>query len=192
MTDDLSAAAPTGATDQLEIVALERRHIRLFNEHFARHRAESGRGEWHFMPFAPDDSRGPGGLDDRRLDLPLDAPGWQRWFVALDEQRARIVGHVDLKGEVLVTALHRCELGIGIERSHRSRGLGKRLMQQAIDFARGADTVHWLDLKVFAHNTPARALYRSLGFEEIGTVTDRFRIEGTRIDDVLMTLDVSR
>jgi RimJ/RimL family protein N-acetyltransferase len=165
--------------------------VLLFNEHFSRHRSESGRGDWHFMPFAPDDAPGPAGMDPRRLNVPLDAPGWQRWFGAFADGGARIVGHVDVKGETLATARHRCELGIGIERSHRGQGLGRRLMETAIRFAREADSIAWLDLKVFAHNAPARALYRSLGFIEIGTVRDRFRIEGTRIDDVIMTLDVS-
>ena len=97
---------------------------------------------------------------------------------------------MDLKGDALAAGLHRSELGIGIERSYRGRGLGRQLMQVAIDFALGAATLDWLDLKVFAHNTPARALYRSLGFEEIGTVIDRFRIGGVSVDDVLMTLAV--
>lgn len=176
----------------IEIRALDRDLLPLFDAHFARHRAESGRGDLHFMPFDPDDSAQPRGLDPRQLDLPLDAPGWQRWYVALVEQRARVVGHVDLKGEILATARHRCELGIGLERSYRGHGLGRRLMQTAITFARRAESLHWLDLKVFAHNAPARALYRSLGFVEIGTVSDRFRIAGQSIDDVLMTLDVSR
>lgn len=174
-----------------EIRALGNADLTLFEEHFTRHRAESGRGEGHFMPFAPDDPRGPAGMDPRRLDMPLHAPGWQRWFGAFTDNGARIVGHVDVKGEVLAAALHRCELGIGIERAHRGRGLGRRLMQHAIDLARQAESLDWLDLKVFAHNAPARALYRSLGFIEVGTITDRFRIDGQRIDDVVMTLNVS-
>ena len=171
---------PVGAADAALIAA-----------HFARHRAESGRGEWHFMPFAPDDPAGPGGLDPGRLALPLNSPGWQRWFAAFADGGTRIVGHVDVKGEALRAASHRCEVGIGIERLHRGRGLGRRLMHEAIGFARRADCIAWLDLKVFAHNTPARDLYRSLGFQEIGTVADRFRIEGTSIDDVIMTLHVA-
>jgi RimJ/RimL family protein N-acetyltransferase len=43
---------------------------------------------------------------------------------------------------------------------------------------------------VFGHNAAALALYRDLGFEEAGTVTDRFRIDGRSIDDVIMTLNV--
>ena len=173
----------------IDIAPLKARDLALFDQHFARHRAESGRGDRHFMPFAPDDHEGPKGLDARLFQLPLDAPGWQRWWVAwLDN--ARIIGHVDLKGEFLKTALHRCELGVGIERTHRHQGLGRRLMTTAIEFARQAPSLDWIDLRVFAHNDNARALYMDLGFVEVATLTDRFRIEGTSLDDVMMALDV--
>jgi len=165
--------------------------LEAFMAHFARHRAESGRGEHHFMPFAPDDPDGPRGLDAASIALPLDRPGWQRWFVARERAGAKIVGHVDLKGDGLKVGLHRCELGIGIERAYRSEGLGRRLMQVAIGFARRAESLAWIDLKVFAHNAPALALYRSLGFHEVGRLADRFRIGGTSIDDVIMVLDVT-
>ena len=174
-----------------EIRLLGSDDLMLFREHFTRHRAESGRGDWHFMPFAPDDRTGPAGMDPRRIHVPLTVPGWQRWFGAFVDGGSSIVGHVDIKADLLTAALHRCELGIGIERAHRGRGLGKRLMNTAIQYARDAESIAWLDLKVFAHNTPARALYRSLGFVEIGIVVDRFRIEGVSIDDVVMTLDVA-
>ncbi len=49
-------------------------------------------------------------------------------------------------------------------------------------------TVRWLDLGVFAHNTRARAVYRKAGFVELATTRDQFRVGGTSIDDVMMTL----
>jgi RimJ/RimL family protein N-acetyltransferase len=63
-------------------------------------------------------------------------------------------------------------------------------MDAAIGFSRDAESLRWLDLRVFAHNARARALYRSLGFEEVGTLRDRFRIGEVSIDDVIMTLRV--
>ena len=65
-------------------------------------------------------------------------------------------------------------------------------MTTAIAFAAGSETLEWIDLRVFALNTTARALYRDLGFVEIGTVVDRCRIGDTSIDDVLMTLPLSK
>lgn len=174
----------------IEIRLLQRGDLPAFSEHFARHQAESGRDGEHFMPISPDDPSEPIGLDPARFEAALDVPGWQRWFVATDSAMGRIVGHADLSGDRLRAGLHRCEVGVGIEQAWRGQGLGRRLMSHAIDFARQADDIAWVDLRVFAHNERARGLYRSLGFTEIGTVTDRFRIQGSRIDDVLMTLHV--
>jgi len=170
---------------------LTRDDLTPFEAHFHRHRAESGRGDHHFMPFAPGDPNGPRGLDPEALRLPLDAPGWQRWFVATVTSEDLIIGHVNLKGDGLRAGLHRCELGIGIERGYRSQGLGRRLMNTAIAYARDEPRLAWVDLRVFGHNAAGRALYGSLGFVEVGTLLDRFRIEGQQIDDVIMTLAVS-
>ena len=166
-----------------------------FREHFIRHSAESGRGEPHFMPFSAIplseqsiSTDGPRGLNTQAMNAPLDTPGWQRWFAAFNDDNGAIVGHVDLNGDALRTGLHRCELGIGIERSFRSIGLGVRLMQTAIAFAQSAGSIAWVDLKVFGHNAPARALYKRLGFVETGIQQDRFRIDGAVIDDVSMSL----
>ncbi len=166
-----------------------------FQAHFKRHRAESGRGDPHFMPFAPDDPDGPKGIDLEALGRPVSEKGWQRCWVAMVDDdpvgtAGRIVGHVELKGSGLSTGLHRCELGIGIERPYRGGGLGRRLMTAAIEFARGLETLAWIDLRVFAHNEAGRALYRDLGFVEVGTLVDRFRVEAQTIDDVIMTLRI--
>ncbi len=158
--------------------------------HFDRHRAESGRGDPHFMPFEPDDPEGPRGLDAEALVRPLTERGWQRWFIARDTS-STVVGHVNLEGDGLAVGLHRCELGIGIERPHRGHGLGRRLVSTAIEYAREVESLAWIDLRAFAHNEAALALYRSLGFVEMGRLEDRFRIGATSVDDVIMALDVA-
>ena len=176
----------------LAIRPLTQNDFGKYEIHFKRHRAESGLGEGgHFLPFAPDDADGPGRLAAEALQRPLTQCGWQRWFVAFSDDGSAIVGHVNLKGDELKTSLHRCELGIGIEGPYRGQGLGTRLMETAIEFARNAPSITWLDLRVFAHNIAARRLYRKMGFVEVGVVLDRFRIEGESIDDATMTLDVS-
>jgi len=175
---------------KLAISPLGVQDIVLFDQHMQRHVAESGRGDYHFMPFEPDGSEGPKSLDASKLALKLTDKSWQRWWVARSADGQKIVGHIDLKGGELKTQLHRCELGVGIEREWRSQGLGKNLMQVAIRFCRLAPSIDWLDLNVFAHNKNARALYANLGFVELGTYVDRFRIGAGSIDDVIMVLDV--
>jgi RimJ/RimL family protein N-acetyltransferase len=175
--------------EPLPIDALAAEDFDAFAAHFARHRAESGRDGPHFMPFAPDDPRGPRGLDPEMLGRPVGTEGWQRAWVVRDGASG-VVGHVNLKGAPLRTAGHRCELGAGLEAPWRGAGLGRRLMETAIAFARAEPALAWIDLATFAHNAPARALYRSLGFETVGVVRDAFRIAGTTVDDVRMVLDV--
>lgn len=161
-------------------------------EHFQRHRAESGREGVHFMPFAPDDPDGPRGMTVEKAFLEVNQPGWQRWFCAHNGNTSQIVGHVDLKSDPLRAGLHRCELGIGIEADYRHQGIGHELMSTAIAFIRDCHTIEWIDLKVFSNNLAARSLYRQMGFIEVGTVTDRFRIDSQSIDDVIMTLHMPK
>lgn len=156
--------------------------------HLARHRAESGRaGDVLFMPFRPAGSAGPTLPQPNDLLRDLDQLLWQRWFGMFNAD-GRLIGHVDLKGPSLAAGRHRCMLGIGLERPYRRLGLGRELMQTAIDFARQAPQIDWIDLHVFGHNHPARRLYESFGFQEVGRITDRFRIDGESIDDLTMTL----
>lgn len=175
----------------IEIHLVTPENLPLLQAHLARHFSESGRGGFHFFPFAPDDPYGPNGIDAEKTQLPIGQPHWERWFMALDTATGNVCGHVDLKGYTLRTSAHRCVLGIGIEEDYRALGLGKRLMEIAIDFVREIDTIDWLDLMVFAHNTPARKLYATLGFEDVGYTKDLFRIGPVSIDDVSMTLNVA-
>ncbi len=176
--------------DGLTVRLVEDDDLPAIQAHFRRHLAESGNGEPVFVPYLQGSDEAPTGFDVEKIGRPIGTPGWQRWFAAFDTDR-RVGGHLDLKGDTMATGVHRCTLGIGIERPYRGRGLGRALMEAGIDLCRQADGVDWIDLYVFAHNEPARALYRKLGFVEIGTVTDRFRIGDTVIDDVIMSLPVA-
>jgi ribosomal protein S18 acetylase RimI-like enzyme len=160
-------------------------------DHLVRVRAESGRGDDHFTPVTPADQRDPTKLDLDAFVRPLTEPKWRRGFAAVTED-GRIVGYVELKGDELRAGLHRCELGLAVERPFRRLGFGRRLLENAIEFARASNAIDWIDLFVFAHNAGARALYENLGFQEVGTVTDRFRIDSRSMDDVIMTLKVGQ
>ena len=95
-----------------EVGELGADQIEAFQPHFERHIAESGRGEAVFMPFAPDGSDRPKGLDGELLRRSLDELEWQRLWVAREVATGEIVGHVDLKGDFLRVGLHRCHLGL--------------------------------------------------------------------------------
>ena len=157
--------------------------------HMCRHGDESGRnGDVIFRPRSQHEVMDEVQISQRHRAAwarGLDQPLWLRtWGVVVDNA---IVGHLDLNGGRLPAELHRATLGMGIERVARRKGHGRALIETAIAWGRAHDLA-WLDLGVFAHNQPARALYAAMGFVEVGTMRDQFRVDGVSIDDITMTL----
>ena len=114
-----------------------------------------------------------------------DEPQWLRtWGLTIEGE---VRGHLQLAGGRLPAELHRATVGMALEPTVRRRGHGRALLDTAIRWSRNAELA-WLDLSVFAHNAPARALYFAAGFREIGTTRDRFRVESASIDDIAMAL----
>ncbi len=111
------------------------------------------------------------------LDVPLDAHGWRRLWGAFTPER-RLLGHIDLRAYPEQPAAHRCLLGMGVDRSARRLGLGRRLIEHAERWAREAAALEWIDLQVLSANAPAIGLYRRAGFAVTGEVADMFRIDG--------------
>jgi RimJ/RimL family protein N-acetyltransferase len=69
----------------------------------------------------------------------------------------------------------------------RGTGLGRRLMQAAIEAAR-RQGMERIELEVFASNTRAIALYERLGFVREGLKRRVRKIDGRYDDDVMMAL----
>ncbi|MDB4974674.1 MAG: hypothetical protein JWN48_3015 [Myxococcaceae bacterium] len=163
--------------------------LRAAGHHIERHAFESGRdGDIIFAPFSEFDRDAYEASRFESWRRPVDLPGWERCWGAL--QNDRVVGHLDLTGGHLYSALHRARLGIGVERSQRGRGVGTALLQAAIRWATSERELRWIDLSVFAHNERAQRLYRGLGFVETGRTPDAYRVGKKIIDDVHMVLRV--
>jgi GNAT superfamily N-acetyltransferase len=114
--------------------------------------------------------------------------GWRRAWGAFAAEH--IIGHADLTADPIPTASHRVTLGMGVEQAYHRQGLGRSLLGMAVSVAR-AHRFCWLDLRVFAANTPAIALYQKVGFIETGRVEDRFRIDDVSITDISMSLPLA-
>lgn len=75
---------------------------------------------------------------------------------------------------------------VAVRRDERGRGLGRQLMNALIQLA--ADSgMNWMTLEVRRSNDPARALYKSLGFIEVGVRKGYY--EDTKEDAILMALE---
>jgi putative acetyltransferase len=77
------------------------------------------------------------------------------------------------------------EIGMGITRPWRGRGVGSLLMTAAIEKGR-ADGLHKLSLEVFPHNAAAIALYRKFGFVEEGLRIKHYRRADGALWDALV------
>jgi len=153
--------------------------------------AENGRDGVLFQPMAPADSV-PEAMRERfaaGMATPVGQPGWRHVWIALDETGA-IAGHIDLRGLPEPTASHRVLLGMGVRHDLRRAGLGTRLVQTALGWAREQPGFAWVDLEVLAQNHSARALYARLGFRVTGEVADRYRIGGAQIGEVAMSFEL--
>ena len=167
--------------------------VDVFVTHIAASNAESGRdGLPHAHPYGqsePYDQDAAREREWRRWSTPLTQPGWRRaWGLWIDDDT--LIGHLQLAGGTIASELHRVELGMGVRRVHHRRGGGRMLLEEAVAWARGQASIAWIDLGVFDENHPARALYDAFGFVARGRVPDRYRVDGHRIDETAMSLDV--
>ncbi len=79
------------------------------------------------------------------------------------------------------------ELSIGVNKTHRSKGLGKTLLEKCIQDARKwrAKTI-WLS--VLEGNAPAIRLYRKTGFKTVARLSNWAQVNHKREDKLIMVL----
>jgi GNAT superfamily N-acetyltransferase len=82
-----------------------------------------------------------------------------------------LAGAYYIKPNFVGRAAHIANAGYFVVDGHRGQGLGRKLVEHSLEQARhlGFDAMQFN--LVFASN-PARSLYRSLGFQEIGRIPD--------------------
>lgn len=117
-----------------------------------------------------------GWCDLRRLDpLPTSGP-------ALGEERSRALG-----GQFVSTATHPLigELGMGVIKTHRNQGLGRRLIETCEAQARDAG-FHKIQLRVFKSNQKAVRFYQAAGFHTVDEIPHLAVLDGVSQDAFVM------
>ncbi len=104
-------------------------------------------------------------------------------FIAVDDRQ--VVGWCNIPPMAREVAAHVGDLFMGVLPAWRGRGLGERLLHEALA---AADAFGYLriELGVFASNTNAAALYRKAGFVEEGTKRRAVLIDGVFHDEIIM------
>ena len=104
-------------------------------------------------------------------------------YVAEDD--GAVVGRLSIARDPHSASRHVADLGIMVAAGHRRRGIGRALLEQAVDWARDAG-VRKLELHVFPWNEPAIRLYEQFGFEREGLRRGHYRRGGEYVDAILM------
>ena len=108
-------------------------------------------------------------------------------FVAEDE--GRIVGRLSIARDQHPASRHVADLGLMVAMSHRRRGIGTKLLEAALDWARHSE-VRKLELHVFPHNEAAIKLYENFGFVQEGYRRGHYRRGTEYVDAILMAYEV--
>jgi len=100
--------------------------------------------------------------------------------------RAEILGSLTLLGGMTEPTRHVSKLGMGVRRSAWRCGIGRRLVQLALQWAECSEAVERITLQVYASNHGALTLYRETGFEEDGLLVGEVRLDRGLEDLVTM------
>jgi ribosomal protein S18 acetylase RimI-like enzyme len=95
-----------------------------------------------------------------------------------------VIGWCDIVPHPFEGMQHVGRLGMGVQKDHRSRGVGRQLLSVAVQKA-FARTLERIELEVFASNRAAVRLYEAFGFECEGRKVAARRIDGVT-DDILL------
>jgi RimJ/RimL family protein N-acetyltransferase len=106
-------------------------------------------------------------------------------LVAVDGDR--VVGSLSIRRDDHPATEHVATLGMFVVSTHRGRGLGTRLMTEAMRWAR-EQHVERIELTVYPHNDPALALYRRFGFVEEGRLIRHAKKSYGYEDEILMAV----
>ncbi len=83
-------------------------------------------------------------------------------------------------------ASHVGVFGIAIAKDYRGVGLGKFIMNLTIKQAKKQIKSEIIRLHVYSPNKPAIALYKKLGFKNVGTIPKGIKHHGKYMDDIIM------
>jgi len=109
--------------------------------------------------------------------------------VTLVAKRAgKIIGNARFTGCLKERTKHRGDIGVSVLKSERGNGLGSRLMETLLDFAKNTAHVEVITLEVNQTNKRAIALYEKFGFRKTGVFEAYTKLDGKYVDFDMMVL----
>ncbi len=103
-----------------------------------------------------------------------------------DLDDGEMVGLLNCTGGGRRGSRHETSLGVSIKEGWRGQGIGRRMMEAALEWARASGVVKRVQLEVLGENVRAQKLYEELGFEVEGVRRQSWWKFGRWMDSVIM------
>lgn len=115
------------------------------------------------------------------LDSPVSA-------MFLAKRNGRIIGNAHFTGFTKERMKHRGTFGISVIKEEWGKGVGSRLLEEILAFAKNEVHAEIISLEVRSNNARAIGLYKKYGFEKIGEFKGFTKVDGQYLDFDLMNL----
>jgi ribosomal protein S18 acetylase RimI-like enzyme len=103
------------------------------------------------------------------------------------EVDGKMIGNCQVSRGKWTDEFHHGFLGISVSKPFRNSGIGRKLIETAIEQCRKAD-FKTIELEVFANNSRASHLYESVGFKQVGVIPKKIFRNGKFYDIILMSI----
>jgi len=109
-----------------------------------------------------------------------------REVIIIAELEDKLVGLIVFQVNPRIKMQHSGSFGLIVKKQHRGTGIGRKLIQALLDWASQNPKIEKVCLGVFANNTFALSLYKSMGFIEEGRKIREFKISDEEYIDVIL------
>jgi RimJ/RimL family protein N-acetyltransferase len=111
-------------------------------------------------------------------------------LMLLAEVEGNLAGVLTFEGGPRPRLAHTGEFGISLLQAYWGLGIGTRLLEGMIEWAKASGVVRKINLRVHEHNQQALSLYQKLGFQPEGIITREYLIDGQFYANILMGLTI--
>ena len=144
-------------------------------------------GETDFLTFGPGEFGYTADAEVKYIENVLDTDNALMLVAVVDD---RIVGILNFSGAARSRVRHHGEMGITVLREYWGLGIGTRLIETLIAWAKASGVVRKINLRTREDNARAIALYKRMGFVVEGTLTREFLVDGRFYSSLAMGLAV--